>query len=58
MGRRRTLGYATVAVLRAVRDGRRYGLDIVTATGLNLVQLGGVEVSVDDGSIVYASMVG
>ena len=32
MGRK--LGYATVAVLRAVRDGVGYGLDIMERTGL------------------------
>ncbi|HUG42429.1 MAG TPA: helix-turn-helix transcriptional regulator [Longimicrobiales bacterium] len=30
----RPLGYATVAVLRAVADGARYGLDIMERTGL------------------------
>lgn len=34
MKRARRLGFATVAVLRAVRDGRRYGLDIVSHTEL------------------------
>jgi PadR family transcriptional regulator len=30
----RQLGYATVAVLKAVAAGSRYGLDIIEATGL------------------------
>ena len=30
----RQLGYATVAVLRAMAAGARYGLDIIEATGL------------------------
>lgn len=30
----RRLGYATVAILRAIDAGHRYGLDIVEATGL------------------------
>lgn len=30
----RRLGYATVAVLRALADGARYGLDIMERTGL------------------------
>jgi len=30
----RQLGYATVAVLKAVAAGARYGLDIIDATGL------------------------
>jgi PadR family transcriptional regulator PadR len=30
----RTLGYATLAVLRAIADGTRYGLDIMERTGL------------------------
>jgi DNA-binding PadR family transcriptional regulator len=32
--RRRRLGYATVAILRAIDQGHRYGLDIVESTGL------------------------
>ena len=32
--RRRRLGYATVAILRAIEQGHRYGLDIVESTGL------------------------
>jgi DNA-binding PadR family transcriptional regulator len=31
----RRLGYATVAVLRAIAQGARYGLDIMDATGLS-----------------------
>ncbi len=34
MARNRALGAATVAILRAVRDGHRFGLDIMDATGL------------------------
>jgi PadR family transcriptional regulator PadR len=34
MARNRALGAATVAILRAVRDGHRFGLDIMEATGL------------------------
>ena len=34
MARNRALGAATVAILRAVRDGYRFGLDIMDATGL------------------------
>lgn len=34
MRRARNLGYATVAILRAIAGGHRYGLDIVEATGL------------------------
>lgn len=35
MGKRqRRLGYATVAILRAIDEGHRYGLDVVEATGL------------------------
>lgn len=34
MKRRRRLGYATVAILRAIDQGHRYGLDIVDSTGL------------------------
>jgi PadR family transcriptional regulator, regulatory protein PadR len=30
----RRLGYATVAILKAIRDGSPYGLDIMEATGL------------------------
>jgi DNA-binding PadR family transcriptional regulator len=30
----RPLGYATVAILRAIDEDRRYGLDIIDATGL------------------------
>jgi DNA-binding PadR family transcriptional regulator len=30
----RALGYATAAVLQAIRQGYRYGLDIMDATGL------------------------
>lgn len=30
----RRLGYATVAILRAIDQGHRYGLDIVESTGL------------------------
>ena len=30
----RRLGYATVAVLRAIDEDHRYGLDIIAATGL------------------------
>lgn len=32
--RERRLGYATVAILRAITDGHAYGLDIVENTGL------------------------
>ena len=32
--RKRRLGYATVAILRAIEQGHRYGLDIVDATHL------------------------
>ena len=32
MGRR--IGYATLAVLRAIQNGAQYGLDIMDATGL------------------------
>lgn len=31
---KRPLGYATVAILRAIDEDRRYGLDIIDATGL------------------------
>jgi DNA-binding PadR family transcriptional regulator len=31
---RRPLGYATVAILRAIDEDHRYGLDIIDATGL------------------------
>jgi len=31
---RRQLSYATVAILKAARQGSRYGLDIMDATGL------------------------
>lgn len=31
---RRRLGYATVAILRAIEEGHRYGLEIVESTGL------------------------
>lgn len=31
---RRRLGYATVAILRAIDEGHRYGLQIVETTGL------------------------
>jgi len=34
MGRNRTLGHATVAVLNAIRQGALFGLDIMDATGL------------------------
>jgi DNA-binding PadR family transcriptional regulator len=30
----RTLGFATVSILQAIRSGRRYGLDIMDETGL------------------------
>jgi PadR family transcriptional regulator PadR len=30
----RSLGYATLAILRAMTDGARYGLDIMDRTGL------------------------
>lgn len=30
----RPLGFATVSILKAIRDGRMYGLDIMDATGL------------------------
>lgn len=30
----RSLGYATLAILRAILDGARYGLDIMERTGL------------------------
>lgn len=30
----RPLGYATLAVLRALADGRRYGFDVIDQTGL------------------------
>jgi len=33
MGKRR-LGYATVAILRAIDEDHRYGLEIIDATGL------------------------
>lgn len=32
--RQRRLGYATVAILRAIDDDHAYGLDIISATGL------------------------
>ena len=31
---KRRLGYATVAILQAIEDDHRYGLDIIDATGL------------------------
>ncbi len=31
---KRRLGFATVSILRAIADDRRYGLDIIAATGL------------------------
>ena len=31
---KRRLGYATVAILRAIEEDHRYGLDIIDATGL------------------------
>lgn len=34
MSPRRRLGYATVAILRAIDAGHRYGLEIVEETGL------------------------
>lgn len=34
MARNRALGAATVAILRAIRDGHRFGLDVMDATGL------------------------
>ncbi len=34
MRRGRALGYATVLILRAIHRGKRYGFDIVEATGL------------------------
>lgn len=34
MARNRALGAATVAILRSVREGHRFGLDIMDATGL------------------------
>lgn len=34
MSPRRRLGYATVAILRAIDAGHRYGLEIVEQTGL------------------------
>ena len=34
MKRKRRLGYATVAILRAIATGHRYGLDVIDATGL------------------------
>lgn len=34
MTRNRALGAATVAILRAVREGHRFGLDVMDATGL------------------------
>ncbi len=34
MARNRALGAATVAILAAVRDGHRFGLDMMDATGL------------------------
>ncbi len=32
--KKRRLGYATVAILRAIHEEHRYGLDIIAATGL------------------------
>jgi DNA-binding PadR family transcriptional regulator len=34
MARNRPLGAATVAILKATRDGHRFGLDVMDATGL------------------------
>jgi DNA-binding PadR family transcriptional regulator len=34
MQRKRALGAATVAILRATQEGHRFGLDIMDATGL------------------------
>ena len=34
MPRKRALGAATVAILRATQEGHRFGLDIMDATGL------------------------
>jgi DNA-binding PadR family transcriptional regulator len=34
MARNRALGAATVAILRAIRDGHGFGLDVMDATGL------------------------
>jgi len=34
MARNRALGAATVAILRAIEDGHRFGLDVMDATGL------------------------
>ena len=34
MPRKRALGAATVAILKSVMEGRRFGLDVMDATGL------------------------
>ena len=34
MPRNRALGAATVAILRAIREGHRFGLDVMEVTGL------------------------
>jgi len=34
MARQRKPGYAAIAILKALRGGNRYGLDLMTATGL------------------------
>ena len=34
MGRKRALGAATVAILKALQEGHRFGLDMMEATGL------------------------
>ena len=34
MGRNRQLGQATVALMKAISEGHRFGLDIMEATGL------------------------
>ena len=34
MPRKRALGAATVAIMKAIQDGRRFGLDIMDETGL------------------------
>jgi PadR family transcriptional regulator, regulatory protein PadR len=60
----RPLGYATVAVLQALADGRRYGFDIIDHTGLpsgtvypslaSLDQRGYVTASWEDGRVAEA----
>ncbi len=34
MPRKRSLGAATVSILKAIQEGRRFGLDLMEATGL------------------------